>query len=506
MMKTIDKFLNSITMYRLALCYLAGLLAAAIVLSIAGILPYDPYAIVFSVFFLTLVCWLANRIFSKIWGVPANAESAYISALIFALIIAPSLSPKDLAFYALAGVVAMASKYIFTINKKHIFNPVAIAAAIMSLAMGRSATWWVSAAALLPFVLAGGLLIVRKMKRFDLALSFFSSALITTVCFGFLKGVGIGQMAVKALLHSPLLFFSFIMITEPLTTPPTRELRVLYGALTGFLFTPQIHIGSIFSTPELALLVGNIFSYIVSPKYKLLLALKEKIHVAPDVYDFIFAKPETFMFTPGQYLEWTLGHDSPDGRGNRRYFTIASSPTEHEIRMGIKFHEKSSSFKNAMLSMGAGDEILASQLAGDFTMPKDKSRKLVFIAGGIGITPFRSMIKYLLDKNETRPITLLYSNKSESDIVYKDVFDEAAEKLGMKTIYTLTERNAISPEWNGGRGMISEAMIREHVPDFAESAFYISGPRGMVDSFEATLQKMEIKKKNIKADYFPGFA
>ncbi len=506
MIDRIDRFLNNITMYRLVLYYLLFLLAFAMILSYFGFLPYNPFAILFSAFFFTVVCWIANRIFSAIFLVPANAESVYISALILALIVTPSLSPKDLPFYALVAITAMASKYILTIKKKHIFNPVAVAIATTALILGRTASWWVSMTALLPFVLAGGLLIVRKIKRLDLVLSFFIASLMTIIYFGFLKGVGIGSMAVKAFTHSPLLFFSFVMITEPLTTPPTRWLRILYGSLTGFLFAPQFHIGSIFSTPELSLLVGNIFSYFVSPKYKLMLKLKEKIQLAPDIYDFVFENKENFKFVPGQYLEWTLGHESPDNRGNRRYFTIASSPTEKNIRMGVKFYDKSSSFKKTMLSMNAGNKILASQLAGDFTMPRNKKKKLVFIAGGIGVTPFRSMIKYLVDKKEARSVTLFYSNKFESDIVYKDVFNEASQKLGIKTIYTLTELDKISPEWKGGRGMVSEQMIREQVTDFKERIFYLSGPHGMINSFEGMLKSMGVKNKNIKVDYFPGFA
>src|SRR5206468_2445876 len=77
--------------------------------------------------------------------------------------------------------------------------------------------------------------------------------------------------------HSCLLFFAFIMLTEPLTTPPTKRLQIMYGALVGFLFVPQIHIGNIYSTPELALIIGNIYSYIVSPKTKLLLHLQQRL-------------------------------------------------------------------------------------------------------------------------------------------------------------------------------------------------------------------------------------
>src|SRR5690606_33578640 len=150
--------------------------------------------------------------------------------------------------------------------------------------------------------------------------------------------------------------------------------------------------------------------YIVSPKYKLLLTLKEKVQLAPSIYEFIFSKNIAFTFTPGQYLEWTLPEKSADGRGNRRYFTIASSPTEEDVRLGVKMAaERSSKFKTTLVDMKEGDSLVAGQLSGDFVLPKDKNKKLVFIAGGIGVTPFRSMIQYLLTNREKRDIVLFYA-------------------------------------------------------------------------------------------------
>ena len=97
-------------------------------------------------------------------------------------------------------------------------------------------------------------------------------------------------------------------------------------------------------------------------------------------------------------------------------------------------------------------------------MPKDKNQKLVFIAGGIGITPFRSMIKYLIDKNEQRPIVMLYANKHADEIAYADVFIQAQRQLGIKTIYTLTGEPPAN--WQGSVGRIDTKMIQQGVPDF----------------------------------------
>jgi len=359
---------------------------------------------------------------------------------------------------------------------------------------------------MIPFVIAGGLLVARKIRRFDLVVSFLIAAMLTILGFSLLKELNFITVAGKVLFYSNLLFFAFVMLTEPLTTPPTKKLRIFYGSLVGFLFAPQIHIGSVYSTPELALLVGNLFSYLVSPKGKHILKLREKMRIAPDIYDFSFNADRKFAFQPGQYLEWTLGHKHPDNRGNRRYFTIASSPTEKNIRLGVKFYPDSSSFKKSLTSMGIGSEIVASQLAGDFVLPRNRQQKLVFIAGGIGITPFRSMIKYLMDRNEKRSIILFYSNKIASDIVYQDVLNESYEKLGINTVYTLTDTELIPDSWSGQKGYITEQMIMKEVPDYRERMFYISGPHSMVVAFEKVLKNIGIAKRYIKTDFFPGFA
>ena len=506
MIKFIDNRLNSITMYRLILYYLIFLLGVAMVFSVVGVLPLNPVGLLVSTLFLTGVCYLTNSIFARAFGVPANFESVYISALILALIVPPAESTHDLWFLFWAAVLAMASKYILAINKKHLFNPVAFAVALTAITLNQSADWWVGNVPMLPFVLVGGLLIIRKTRRFEMVFSFVFTSLLTTLVITILNRGDLGLVLQQTVLYSPLVFFGAVILTEPLTTPPTRALQLIYGTLVGFLISPQFHIGSFYMTPEQAILIGNVFAYIVSPKAKLILRLKDRVQVAPGIYDFIFATNRKLAFAPGQYMEWTLSHDNPDSRGNRRYFTLASSPTENDLIVGIKFYQNSSSYKRSMLAMRRNSEIVAAQLAGDFVLPRDPNQRLVFIAGGIGITPFRSMIKYLVDTGQKRPITLFYANRTEGEIVYKDVFDMAQRKLGLKTIYTLTDTRKVPTGWKGKVGYITPEMITAEVPFYRNCFYYLSGPNSMVTSFQDTLTRLHVKSDHIKTDFFPGFA
>ncbi len=256
MLSYIDNFLNKITMYRLVLYYLIILIAIAIIFSFLGILPYNPIFFLLGTFFILSVSMVTNVIFAKIFKAPVNAESFYITAFILVLVITPLKSFTDTAFINFASWAtfwAIASKFILAIRKKHIFNPVAIGLVISMIITELSASWWIGTASMLPFVLIGGFLIARKTLQNDLVWSF----LITAVALIFISKIGssidILQMIKQIFLDTPIIFFGTIMLTEPITAPPKMYLRILYGALVGYLYAPFIHIGSIYGTPEIAL-------------------------------------------------------------------------------------------------------------------------------------------------------------------------------------------------------------------------------------------------------------
>src|SRR6266571_6670467 len=168
-------------MYRLVLYVLIGLLGMAAILAYFKLLPFSPLSLLASTLFLVIMCWAMNTILAHVFKVPTNIESAYITALILALIINPAQSPSDIQFLGWAAILAMSSKYILALYKKHVFNPAAIAVVITSFVLGESASWWIGTASMLPVVLLGGWLVVRKLRQEDMLWSFCVAALVS-VC------------------------------------------------------------------------------------------------------------------------------------------------------------------------------------------------------------------------------------------------------------------------------------------------------------------------------------
>lgn len=476
-------------MYRLMLYFLVVLCGAVLVLSGAGVLPYNVWNLLFQALFLVVFCWAVNQFFCWLVKTKANFESSLITGLILFSIMGPVSGLSGWPVLAVAGLAAIGSKYLIVKNHSHIFNPAAFGALAANFVIDQPASWWVGSEIVFPVVLIGGLLVARKIRRLHLVIAFLA------VYLGLLALVSPAAI-LKLVTASSLLFFAFVMLVEPLTSPQTTRGRICFGVLIGVvLFLLQYFVPQIPYSLELSLLLGNIYARAANPDFRQSFTLAKKEELAPGLVGFWFDPVRPFKFIPGQYLEYTLAHWGADSRGVRRYFTIASSPTEKQILLTTRFSEKGSTFKQALKNMRVGETLIASKVAGDFTLPRDQSKKLVLIAGGIGITPFRSMVKYLLDSGQSRDIILLYAARNQADLVFKEIFEEAKQKFGLRPVYLTADANQ----------KIDEALIKQQVPDLKNCVFYISGPEPMVQSFEKMLSGTGVPSQNVKHDYFPGY-
>jgi len=208
MLKKIDIFLNSITMYKLVLWGLGVLCLIGVGLAFLGILPYGGLPYVYSAALLLIICYFSNILLSKIFKAPLNPESSVITAFILFFIMFPATSLLDARDLLLVGLLAMASKYIVALHKRHLFNPAAFAVFIMGLIGSGNAVWWVGSKALLPFTIILAVLILRKIKRFEMFFSFIVVGAITTLLTN-------REAFFQNFLSYPLIFLGSIMLTEP---------------------------------------------------------------------------------------------------------------------------------------------------------------------------------------------------------------------------------------------------------------------------------------------------
>lgn len=258
-------WLARITISRLTLYTLAALWLWACILAALKLLPYAPLDMAWSALVLLLAGWCVNALFARVFAARSNPESVLITILILALVITPfGWRDSEAAGYAVfVAAWAMASKYMLAAARRHWFNPAAFGMALAALALGTSVSWWVGGSPwLLVALLPGALLILLKMRCYDLVLGFAAAVLVTVT----LAAGGSANALEQVGLHSMFLFFAFVMLTEPRTAPSGRPLRLAYAVLTGILFAPEVHVGSFYFTPELALLAGNVFAAAASPR------------------------------------------------------------------------------------------------------------------------------------------------------------------------------------------------------------------------------------------------
>lgn len=220
---------------------------------------------------------------------------------------------------------------------------------------------------------------------------------------------------------------------------------------------------------------------------------------ATNIRTFYFKTERPVEHTAGQYAQWTLKHPHVDDRGIKRWFTISSSPTEALVTITTRFNtERSSSFKKALFKLQPGDEIQMSDPMGDFVLPKLIQTPLVCVAGGIGITPFHSILEWLATTSEQRPIKLIYGVNQEDDIIFQETFDKA----GIHATIVVSEP---SEAWGGERGRLSAELILGLEKPDEDTLVYVSGPEPMVQALEKDLKKAGVPKQQIVTDEFPNY-
>jgi ferredoxin-NADP reductase len=208
-------------------------------------------------------------------------------------------------------------------------------------------------------------------------------------------------------------------------------------------------------------------------------------------------------FTPGQYFFVTLpdvGYQ--DDKGLRRHITVVTSPNEKGV-LGFATRMRESAFKRSLAELPVGAEVEVEPPKGSFALPVDPSRPLVFVAGGIGITVFRSMLRYIREEGLPYRVTLLFSNRDRESTAFLDELQDLEREIsGFRLVLTMTQ----DPAWAGETRKIDSTFLRDYLgQNVNENTFLVAGPPAMVEGVQEALDEARVEAENVIAERYSGY-
>lgn len=233
--------------------------------------------------------------------------------------------------------------------------------------------------------------------------------------------------------------------------------------------------------------------------------LKSRHEIAEGTMAFHFEKPAGFTFKPGQYVDITL-LDPPetDSEGNIRSLSIASGPHDETLMVATRMRD--TAFKRVLKTMPLGTQVKIEGPLGSFTLHNNTSRPAVLLAGGIGITPFRSMLVHAARKGLAHRISLLYSNRRPEDSAFLQELQKiGSENANYQIIGVMTKMEKSKRPWTGEIGLIDKAMLTRSIPDVAAPIYYVAGPPAMVAAMKGTLAGAGVNEDDIRSEDFAGY-
>lgn len=236
-----------------------------------------------------------------------------------------------------------------------------------------------------------------------------------------------------------------------------------------------------------------------------LVKLKDRRQVAERTMAFQFEKPEGFTFTAGQSIDLTLMNPSEtDKEGNGRTFSIASAPDEGLLLVATRMRD--TAFKRVLGTMPIGSQVKIEGPFGNLVLHNDHARAGVFLAGGIGITPFRSILLRTAREQLPHRLILFYANRRTEDASFLQEL-EALQRLNPSYIFipTMTDLGRSDRSWQGETGRINQAMLAKYLKRLASPIYYLAGPPGMVRAMRTLLNSMRVDDGDIRTEEFAGY-
>ncbi len=220
---------------------------------------------------------------------------------------------------------------------------------------------------------------------------------------------------------------------------------------------------------------------------------------------FYFEKPQNFEFRAGQFVNLTLLDTAKaDLEGSTRSLSIASAPHEKDLMVAMR--NRDTAFKRAIHGLSIGSPVLFQGPFGNFTLHRDTARPAVFLAGGIGITPFRSMLWQATTMRSPHRFFLFYANRRPEEAAFLEELRDLEQFNPRYTlITTITDPSDRTPDWRGERGYFTPQILKKWLPDLRTPVFYLAGPAGGVTSMRLTLNAAGVSDDEIRTEEFPGY-
>jgi ferredoxin-NADP reductase len=233
--------------------------------------------------------------------------------------------------------------------------------------------------------------------------------------------------------------------------------------------------------------------------------LKSRKEIATETMAFHFEKPAGFTFIPGQAGDFTLSNPpETDAEGNKRSFSLAGAPYEPDLIIATRMRD--TAFKRSLKTIRLGTELTLDAPWGELVLHDDAAIPAVFLTGGIGITPVRSIVLQATHDKASRKLVLFYSNHRPEDAAFLDELTQAQnENANFTLIATMTDMGKSAHPWQGETSTIDKAMLLKYLGDLATPIYYISGPPDMVNAMQKMLGEAGVKSNNIRAEEFSGY-
>ncbi|MFC4138892.1 MULTISPECIES: flavodoxin reductase [unclassified Microbacterium] len=501
--------LAAISMYRFVLFALIGLGVIALGLSLFGQIGPSATELLATYVVLAVVISAVDAAAQRILRLPWRIESSLVTAFILLFVLQPQLTLPGVGGVALAGALASLSKYLIAWRGRHILNPAAFGAAVVSIfGLGTTASWWVGTPAMAVPVAVLGLLVLWRTEKVRVVALFAVVAVGVSVVRQAVQltaaglDFAVGDAISMALLQSPILFLGAFMLSEPLTLPPRRWQQFWVAALVGALVGWPIPVGALFTLgQERALLLGNLLAFAFALRGSVRLVLEKREFVTPTVQELTFRTKSRLRFLAGQYLELDVPHHRPDARGTRREFSILSAPSDlPTLRIAYKNGDQQhpSSYKRALAEAQPGAVLAVTGTWGDFVLPRGASPVLM-VAAGIGVTPFVSQLRELRGTGAARDVVLIYVASDAAELAFRD---ELAETGAPVVVFTRDRPQDLPAHWTWARGVRLDADgLEQVVPDLPARHAFISGPPRLIADLAPALQKA----RSLTTDAFAGY-